>query len=107
MSCIIMSDSTFDFSSFQAKVEGVRVVPFHYTDARGGFSGDDDLFASVTPHAFYNAIASGAELMTSQPSQLEFEELFNSVGEGDQAVLFCISTGISGQARAAREDLHR
>ena len=96
MSCIIMSDSTFDFSSFQAKVEGVRVVPFHYTDARGGFSGDDDLFASVTPHAFYNAIASGAELMTSQPSQLEFEELFNSVGEGDQAVLFCISTGISG-----------
>ena len=39
MSCIIMSDSTFDFSSFQAKVEGVRVVPFHYTDARGGFSG--------------------------------------------------------------------
>ena len=42
MSCIIMSDSTFDFSSFQAKVEGVRVVPFHYTDARGGFSGDDE-----------------------------------------------------------------
>lgn len=108
MSCIIMSDSTFDFSSFQAKVEGVRVVPFHYTDARGGFSGDDDLFASVTPHAFYNAIASGAELMTSQPSQLEFEEAFTEVLDaGDEAVLFCISSGISGGYEGALMALSR
>jgi DegV family protein with EDD domain len=105
--CVIMSDSTFDFSSFQAKVEGVRVVPFHYTDARGSFSGDDDLFASVTPHEFYNAIASGAELMTSQPSQLEFEELFNGVGEDEEAVLFCISTGISGGYNGAMAAFNR
>jgi len=95
-SCIIMSDSTFDFSSFQAQVEGVRVVPFHYTDAHGSFSGDDDLFSSVSSHEFYNAIRSGAELMTSQPSQLEYEELFQSVGADEEAILFCITTGLSG-----------
>lgn len=106
--CVIMSDSTFDFSSFQAKVEGVRVVPFHYTDAHGSFSGDDDLFATVSAHEFYNALRSGAELMTSQPSQLEFEELFKQVrDEGGEGVLFCISTGLSGGYNGAVTALNR
>lgn len=107
-SCLILSDSTLDFSSFQAKVERVQVVPFHYTDARGSFSGDDDLFSTMGSHEFYDAIRSGAELMTSQPSQLEFEELFSAVRDsGDEAVLFCISTGISGGYNGAHAALGR
>lgn len=106
--CLILSDSTFDFSSSQAKAEQVRVVPFHYTDAQGGFSGDDDLFSTMDSHEFYDVIRSGAELMTSQPSQLEFEELFSAVRDsGDEAVLFCISTGISGGCDGAHAALGR
>ena len=35
MNCVVMSDSTCDFSAPQAKLEGVRIIPFHYEDAAG------------------------------------------------------------------------
>ena len=89
MNCVVMSDSTCDFSAPQAKLEGVRIIPFHYEDAAGRLRGDDDLF-------------------TSQPSQLEFEEAFTEVLDaGDEAVLFCISSGISGGYEGALMALSR
>ena len=108
MGCVIMSDSTCDYSAPQARLEGVRIVPFHYADAMGRLQGDDDLFVSMTAHAFYDLIRSGAELFTSQPSQLEFEEAFGEVlDSGDEAVLFCISSGLSGGYEGALMALAR
>ncbi len=95
--CTIISDSTCDFSAFQAKASRVEIVPFHYSDTTGSFTGDDDLFQSVSPRDFYRLIMSGRVLHTSQPSQLEFADAFRRVLEGDgEAVVFCISSGLSG-----------
>lgn len=108
MNCVVMSDSTCDFSAPQAKLEGVRIIPFHYEDAAGRLRGDDDLFTSLGAHEFYDLIRSGAQLFTSQPSQLEFEEAFTEVLDaGDEAVLFCISSGISGGYEGALMALSR
>lgn len=108
MKCVIMSDSTCDFSAPQARMEDVRIVPFHYGDATGRLAGDDDLFVSVNAHDFYDLVRSGAELFTSQPSQLEFEDAFTQVlDDGDEAVLFCISSGISGGYEGALMALAR
>ncbi len=108
MNCVVMSDSTCDFSAPQAKLEDVRIIPFHYEDAAGRLRGDDDLFTSLGAHEFYDLIRSGAQLFTSQPSQLEFEEAFTEVLDaGDEAVLFCISSGISGGYEGALMALSR
>ena len=108
MNCVVMSDSTCDFSAPQAKLEGGRIIPFHYEDAAGRLRGDDDLFTSLGAHEFYDLIRSGAQLFTSQPSQLEFEEAFTEVLDaGDEAVLFCISSGISGGYEGALMALSR
>jgi DegV family protein with EDD domain len=108
MNCVVMSDSTCDFSAPQAKLEGVRIIPFHYEDAAGRLRGDDDLFTSLGAHEFYDLIRSGAQLFTSQPSQLEFEESFTEVLDaGDEAVRFCISSGISGGYEGALMALSR
>lgn len=108
MNCVVMSDSTCDFSAPQAKLECVRIIPFHYEDAAGRLRGDDDLFTSLGAHEFYDLIRSGAQLFTSQPSQLEFEEAFTEVLDaGDEAVLFCISSGISGGYEGALMALSR
>lgn len=108
MKCVIMSDSTCDYSAPQARLEDVRIIPFHYEDAAGRIRGDDDLFVSMNAHDFYDLVRSGAELFTSQPSQLEFEEAFTQVLDaGNEAVLFCISTGLSGGYEGALMALAR
>ena len=109
--CNIMCDSTCDFTAEQAKERGVTILPFHYVEAGkpdGGLCGDDDLFQSRSAHEFYDAIRHGATPMTSQPSQLEYDEAFQAAYEsGVPTVLFCISSGISGGYNGAVMSLDR
>ena len=109
--CNIMCDSTCDFTAAQAAEKNVRILPFHYVEADrpdGGLSGDDDLFQSRSAHEFYDAIRRGACPMTSQPSQLEYDEAFREAYEsGVPTVLFCISSGISGGYEGALMSLQR
>ena len=109
--CRILCDSTCDFSAEQAAELGVGILPFHYVEANkpdGGLSGDDDLFQSRSAHEFYDAIRRGACPMTSQPSQLEYDEAFRAAYEsGEPTVLFCISSGISGGYEGALMSLQR
>ena len=109
--CQIMCDSTCDFTAAQAAELGVRILPFHYVEAGkpdGGLSGDDDLFQTRSAHEFYDAIRHGATPMTSQPSQLEYDEAFRAAYEsGVPTVLFCISSGISGGYQGACASLDR
>ena len=106
-----MCDSTCDFTAEQAAERGVTILPFHYVEANkpdGGLSGDDDLFQSRSAHEFYDAIRHGACPMTSQPSQLEYDEAFREAYEsGVPTVLFCISSGLSGGYEGARMSLER
>ncbi|MGL5172566.1 MAG: DegV family protein, partial [Olsenella sp.] len=106
-----MSDSCCDFSQKQADALGVKIIPFHYVEAGkpdGGLHGDDDLFQSISVHDFYNAIRRGATPMTSQPSQLEYDQAFREAYDsGVPTVLFCISSGISGGYNGAVTALDR
>lgn len=107
----LMSDSTCDFSPEDSARAGVAILPFTYTEAGkadGGFHGIDDQFQSRSPHEFYEAIRNGAAPMTSQPSQLVFEEAFRAaLKTGLPSVLFCISSGISGGYNGAMAALDR
>lgn len=109
--CNIMCDSTCDFTAEQAAERGVTILPFHYVEANkpdGGLSGDDDLFQSRSAHEFYDAIRHGAMPMTSQPSQLEYDEAFQAAYDsGVPTVLFCISSGLSGGYNGAVMSLER
>lgn len=109
--CNIMCDSTCDFTAEQAAARGVTILPFHYVEAGkpgGGLCGDDDLFQSRSAHEFYDAIRHGATPMTSQPSQLEYEEAFQAAYEsGVPTVMFCISSGLSGGYNGAVMALDR
>ena len=109
--CNIMSDSCCDFTQKQADALGVKIIPFHYVEAGkpdGGLHGDDDLFQSISVHDFYNAIRRGATPMTSQPSQLEYDQAFREAYDsGVPTVLFCISSGISGGYNGAVTALDR
>ncbi|WP_301829247.1 DegV family protein [uncultured Parolsenella sp.] len=109
--CQIMCDSTCDFTAEQAERENIRILPFHYVEAGkpdGGLSGDDDLFQSRSAHEFYDAIRRGAMPMTSQPSQLEYDEAFQAAYEsGMPTVMFCISSGLSGGYQGACASLER
>lgn len=111
VTCNIMCDSTCDFTAEQARLRNVTILPFHYVEQgrpEGGLSGDDDLFQSRSAHEFYDAIRHGACPMTSQPSQLEFDEAFQAAYEsGVPTVLFCISSGISGGYEGALMSLQR
>lgn len=109
--CKIMCDSTCDFTPEQAERLDVRILPFHYVEAGkpdGGLAGDDDLFQTRSAHEFYDAIRKGACPMTSQPSQLEYDEAFQAAYEsGEPTVMFCISSGISGGYQGAMASLER
>lgn len=109
--CAIMSDSTCDLSASRAADLGVGILPFHYTEPNveeGGLCGDDDLFTSMSAHDFYGAIRAGACPMTSQPSPLEFEQAFeDTLARKEPAVLFCISSGLSGGYEGASTALRR
>ncbi len=109
--CNIMCDSTCDFTAEQAAERNVTILPFHYVEAGkpdGGLCGDDDLFQSRSAHDFYEAIRKGAAPMTSQPSQLEYDEAFKVAYEsGVPTVMFCISSGISGGYNGAVASLDR
>ncbi len=109
--CRIMCDSTCDLSAERAAELDVKIIPFHYVEAGkpdGGLAGDDDLFQTRTAHEFYDAIRRGACPMTSQPSQLEYDEAFQEAYDsGIPTVLFCISSGISGGYEGAVTSLNR
>lgn len=101
----LMSDSTCDLSAEDAKRLGITLVSFTYTEAGDSddrFHGVDDQFQSRSAHEFYEAIRNGATPMTSQPSQLVYEEaLRKALATGLPTVLFCISSALSGSHNGA------
>ena len=107
----IISDSTCDFSLEDSQRLNIKILPFSYTEAGkpdGGFHGFDDQYRSRSPHEFYEAIKNGATPMTSQPSQLIFEEAFReALDTGLPTIVFCISSGLSGGYNGAVTALDR
>ena len=109
--CNIMTDSCCDFSPEEVEQAGITCLSFTYTEAGkpdGGLSGVDDLFQSRSAHEFYSAIENGACPMTSQPSQMVYEEAFEkAIASGVPTVHFALSSGISGAYNGAVTALDR
>ena len=108
--CNIITDSCCDFRAEEVKEAGIGCLSFSYTEAGkpDGLTGVDDLFQSRTAHEFYTAILHGACPMTSQPSQIVYEQAFEQALEtGVPTVLFCLSSGISGAYNGALTALDR
>lgn len=108
--CNIMTDSCCDFSAGEVEEAGIAWIPYTYTETgkEDGLSGFDDLFQSRTAHEFYSAIKNGACPMTSQPSQIAYEQAFEQVlATGIPTVHFCLSSGISGSYNGAVTALDR
>ncbi len=110
--CNLLTDSCCDLTREYLDAHDVGVLHFTYAEAGkpgGGLAGVDDLFQSRTAHEFYDAIRSGAEPMTSQPSPGEFERAFRAaLATGRPTVYISLSSGISGcyeGACAVRERL--
>ncbi|MGI6755754.1 MAG: DegV family protein [Atopobiaceae bacterium] len=108
--CNIVADSCCDFSLEEIEQAGISYLSFTYTEAdkNNGFAGVDDLFQSRSAHEFYSAIAQGAHPLTSQPSQIVYEQAFEkALASGVPTVFFCLSSGISGAYNGALTALER
>ncbi len=104
---IISTCSTFDLTREHAEKRDIHYINFHYS--RDGVKCEDDLFQSVEPHAFYQSMVDGAEMITSQVNAAEFIEYFRAfLKEGKDIIHLTLSSGISGvynSAAAAANEL--
>lgn len=112
--CNLIVDSCCELPHQMLEVPGVTVLDFTYqertgrTNAEGGLNGEDDLFRSMSAHDFYEAMRRGAQPMTSQPSQLVFEQAWRSAADsGVPTVYLAFSSGLSGCYEGALTALRR
>lgn len=100
MAVQLIIDSASDLTMEEAKALGVKLIPIPIN------FGDQEYLSGVniTQEEFYQKLASCKELpTTSQPAPYEFERLFQEVKEaGDEAVVLCISSALSGTYQSAR-----
>ena len=98
--CNIIVDSCCELPRDFCEKEGLTVLNFTYTEqtlGEGGLTGTDDMYESLPAHDFYSAMRRGAQPMTSQPSQLVFEEAFAAAADsGVPTVYLAFSSGLSG-----------
>lgn len=112
--CNIIVDSCCELPREFCEKEQLKVLNFTYTetaqldDPAAGLTGIDDMYESLSAHDFYTAMLKGAQPMTSQPSQLAFEEAFNeAIDSGVPTVYLAFSSGISGCYNGAVTALDR
>ena len=109
--CNLIIDSCSDLTQEFCDEHELTVLHFTYgeaDDSPNRFEGVDDLFQSRSAHEFYEAIRSGAEPLTSQPSQAEFERVFReAIASGVPTVYLATSSGCSGCFEGAMTALAR
>jgi len=94
----IVTDSNSGISQAEAKELGLYVLPMPFMINEETFYEDINL----TQEQFYEMLASGAEIATSQPSPESVMELWNSLlKEYDEIVHIPMSSGLSGSCQSA------
>ncbi len=92
--------STADLTKEHFEERNIKYICFHYI--MNGKQYDDDLGVSMSFKDFYQAMRDGADTMTSQINEAEFEEYFESfLKEGKDIIHFCLSSGITGVVNSA------
>ena len=97
---ILSACSTADLTKEQFERRNIHYVCFHY------FLNDveyaDDLYTSMSPEAFYQAMVDGADTRTSQVNISEYLDYFTGFLEQGKDILhLTLSSGISGSYTSA------
>lgn len=100
MAVQLIIDSASDLTAEEAKALGVKLIPIPINFGKREYLSG----VNITQEEFYNKLASCKELpTTSQPAPYEFEKAFQEVKDaGDEAVVLCISSALSGTYQSAR-----
>ncbi len=98
---IISCCSTADVTEEFLKEKNIEHICFHYYLDDKAYK--DDLFKSMTPQDFYQAMVDGAMTKTSQVNADEFTKYFRGfLQEGKDVLHITLSSGISGVLNSAR-----
>lgn len=94
----IVTDSNSGITQTEAKELGIHVIPMPFTI--GGETYLEDI--NLTQAQFYEKLAEGAEISTSQPSPDTVMKLWNELlKEYDEIVHIPMSSGLSGSCQSA------
>lgn len=97
---VLSCESTADYPRSFFEERQIAWVPFHYN--LDGVSYPDDLYASISPEAFFDKIKAGAQPTTSQVGVGDYVELWEPFLKGGKDVLhLTLSSGISGTYNSA------
>ncbi len=98
---IISCCSTADVTEEYLKEKDIQHICFHYYLDDKAYV--DDLYKSMTPEAFYDAMVDGAMTKTSQVNADEFTEYFRGfLEQGKNVIHLTLASGISGVINSAR-----
>ncbi len=98
---VISCCSTVDTTAEYLKEKNLEHICFHYYLDNKAYQ--DDLFKSMSPADFYQAMLDGAMTKTSQVNADEFAEYFRAfLKEGKDVIHVTLSSGISGVINSAR-----
>ena len=104
---IISCCSTADVTETYLKDKNIEYICFHYYLDDKAYT--DDLYQSMSPQDFYQAMLDGAMTKTSQVNAEEFTQYFRKfLEQGKDVIHLTLSSGISGvinSARIAAEEL--
>lgn len=96
---IIVTDSNSGITQLEAKDLGVVVVPMPFTIDGEEFMED----ISITQEQFYEKLSKDLDVMTSQPSHHDLEELFLGLLNDYESIVFIpMSSGLSGTCENAK-----
>lgn len=92
-------DAGSDLTQAQAQALGVALIPMTVRFGTEEFRSGLDL----SNNEFYDKLAAATELpTTSQPTPFDFQQVYQQIREaGDQAVVLCISSALSGTYQSA------
>jgi DegV family protein with EDD domain len=97
---ILSCCSTADLKKEHLEGRNISYVCFHYE--LDGVNYTDDLWQTMPPKDFYNAMATGADTKTSQVNAIEYEEYFEPfLQQGKDVLHISLSSGISGSYNSA------
>lgn len=98
---IISCCSTADVTEEFLKEKNIEHICFHYYLDDKAYV--DDLFKSMSPETFYQAMVDGAMTKTSQVNADEFTEYFRGfLSQGKNVIHLTLASGISGVVNSAR-----
>lgn len=95
----VITDSNAGFTRQEAEKLGIFVVPMPF------MIGDETFFEGITlsREQFYEKMASGANIVTSQPSPSDVMSIWDkALEEYDEVVHIPMSSGLSGSCQSAR-----